>query len=164
MNCREAQQQIFAERDGTLDAAARAAFAGHIAQCGGCRRIREELTAGLGAWRAQVAGVRIPDPEREWQAVRRVIRGGVGTGAERAAYPRRSALSWFAVPFTAAAAVAMALLIAPRPTDPGMSVPLRSQASRADSIEVPGSNASTMVYVDDKSGWLFVWASDLKQG
>jgi hypothetical protein len=58
----------------------------------------------------------------------------------------------------------MALLIAPRPTDPGMSVPLRSQASRADSIEVPGSNASTMVYVDDKSGWLFVWASDLKQG
>jgi hypothetical protein len=31
---------------------------------------------------------------------------------------------------------------------------------RADFVEAPGRNASTMVIVDDKSGWLIVWASD----
>jgi hypothetical protein len=33
-------------------------------------------------------------------------------------------------------------------------------AARADAVEAPGGNASTMVFVDDRSGWLIVWASD----
>jgi hypothetical protein len=30
----------------------------------------------------------------------------------------------------------------------------------AESVEAPGDPASTMVFVDEKSGWLIVWASD----
>ena len=35
-----------------------------------------------------------------------------------------------------------------------------ARVARADFVEAPGAKASTMVYVDDKSGWLFVVASD----
>ena len=81
MNCREAQDRILTERDGALDQTSRVALAGHLADCAGCRRVRDDLTAAVSAWRAEVANVRVPDAEREWHAVRRKIRGGDSAAA-----------------------------------------------------------------------------------
>jgi hypothetical protein len=60
MNCREAQDRILTERDGALDQTSRVALAGHLADCAGCRRVRDDLTAAVSAWRAEVANVRVP--------------------------------------------------------------------------------------------------------
>jgi hypothetical protein len=160
MNCREAQSQIFAEGDSVLDNTQRAALDGHLAQCGDCKRVRDNLTAALASWRTEASHVAIPDVEREWHAVRRRIRGGTETGAERTARPRRNVFAWLAVPLGAAAAVALTLYVSPRSTSkvpPAASV---DHVARANSVEVPGNNATTMVFVDEKSGWLFVLASD----
>lgn len=153
MNCREAQLRVLAERDGALDETSRAALAGHLADCAGCRRVRDDLTAAVNAWRTDVAEVVVPDVEREWYAVRRRMRGGE-TGAPRPVRSRRSLFAWIALPLGAAAAAALALFISPGPRfDP-------APIAHVDSVEAPGNNASTLVFVDDKSGWLIVWASD----
>lgn len=153
MNCREAQDRILTERDGALDEASRAALAVHVAGCAGCRRVQDDLSAGFEAWRADVANVTVPDAEREWHAVRRRMRGGEA-GTQRPARSRRSLFTWIALPLGAAAAAALALLISPGPRfDP-------APVAHVDSVEAPGNNASTLVFVDDKSGWLIVWASD----
>lgn len=153
MNCREAHNRILAERDGALEESSRAALAGHLADCAGCRRVRDDLTATLSAWRTEVANVTVPDAEREWYAVRRRMRGGE-TGADRPARSRRSLFTWIALPLGAAAAAALALFISPSARfDP-------APIAHVDSVETPGNNASTLVFVDDKSGWLIVWASD----
>lgn len=160
MNCREAQDQIFAERDGAPDDSRRAALDGHVAHCADCRRIQDDLTATFALWRTRAESVTVPDAEREWHAVRRQIRGGVEAGTSATTRSRWS-FSWFAVPLGAAAALALALYVSPprpdavEPTDAALT-----HGASAESIDVPGSNASTMVFVDDKSGWLVVWASD----
>ena len=167
MNCREAQPQIFAERDGTLNDVQRAELNGHLAQCDSCRRVRDDLSAALVTWRIEATQVSVPDAEREWHAVRRQIRGGVQAGATGNVRSRRNLFTWIAVPLGAAAALAVALFVSPQVTStrPVDASP-RVQAARANSVDAPGNNASTMVFVDDKSGWLIVWASDAqpKQG
>ena len=157
MNCREAQSQLFAERDGSLDLLRRAALDSHIANCGGCQRVREDLTAALAAWHNEVNRAMIPNAELEWHAVRRRIRGGPDTGAARVSRPRRNLFAWIAVPLGTAAAVAVALFVSPQTSSTSTQV---AHIARANSVEVPGNNATTMVFVDEKSGWLFVWASD----
>ena len=168
MNCREAQAQIFAERDGALAENERAALVAHVAECGDCRRIRAEFTAALTHWKSAAQNAVVPDPEREWQAVRRKIRGGVEAGAVRLAPRRPGLLTWLTVPLAAAGALALALFISvPTRNSPEDATPAAlTHVARADSVVVSGRNASTMVYVDEKSGWLIVWASDAapKQG
>src|SRR5262245_3669522 len=159
MNCREAQPQIFAERDGSLDNHQLTALNGHLAQCDACRRIRENLTAALTTWRADAASVRVPDAEREWHAVRRRIRGGAESGAERVLRPRRNLFTWIAVPLGAAAAVAVALFLLPSSTSHVASSPPVQTAHAAGSVEASG-NSATMVFVDEKEGWLFVVADN----
>ena len=157
MNCRQAQDQIFAERDGAPDDIRRTALDGHVAHCADCRRIRDDLSATFALWRARAGNVTVPDAEREWHAVRRQIRGGAETTATTR--PRWS-FSWFAVPLGAAAAVALALYVSPPRPDAADSLDaVLTHVASAESIDVPANNASTMVFVDDKSGWLVVWAS-----
>ncbi len=164
MNCREAQHQIFAERDGALENNQRAALESHVVLCADCRRIRDDLTAAFTLWRGDVAQAAVPDAEREWQAVRRRIRGGVEAGAHRPAAARRNLFAWITVPLGAAAALAVAVFVTrPGPQSAPTSQP-KAQIARADAVEAPGHNASTMVFVDDKSRWLIVWASDAKRG
>ena len=155
MNCREAQSQLFAERDGALDAPTRAALDGHLAQCGDCQRRRENLTAALAAWRIEVVQTTVPNAELEWHAVRRRIRGAETTSGSTRSRSPRQVFAWFAVPLGAAAAVALALFVGSPGPAPVASLP---QVARANTVEVAGDNA-TVVVVDDQSGWLFVWAS-----
>ena len=168
MNCREAQNQIFAERDGALPETERAALVSHVAQCPDCRRIREDLVVAVDFWRVEAAKVIVPDAEREWHAVRRKIRGGVEAGEVRLTPRRPGFFTWLAVPLAAVGALALALFIS-LPTEKPIGVDGQSPGShvaRAESVQVSGRNASTMVYVDDKSGWLIVLASETapKQG
>src|SRR3954466_11888028 len=134
MNCREAQDQVFAERDGALDSTQRAALDSHVAGCATCRRIRADLATAFTLWRVEVEKVVVPDAEREWHAVRRRIRGGAEAGTETTARPRRNLVPWLAVPLGAAAATAVALFVA-TPTPPVIvhSAPVPHTA-RADSI------------------------------
>ena len=143
----------------------RATLDEHVGRCPDCRRIRDALTAALSTWRSEAARTPVPDATREWHAVRRLIRGGAEAGTAAAARPRRNYLPWLAVPIGAAAALAVALYVAPSDSSPtGPSPTTRSpvtRVARADAVEVP-SGASTIVFVDGKSGWLFVQASDAR--
>lgn len=165
MNCREAQSQLCVEADTVLDQSQRAALEGHLAQCGDCRRMRDELAATLTFWRTDATHVAVPDAEREWHAVRRRIRGGTDTAGARTAPRHRNLFAWLAVPLGAAAAVTLALYVSPRGTPSVPTTPSVEHVTQVNSVEVPGDNATTMVFVDEKSGWLFVLASDApKQG
>ena len=161
MNCREAQSHLFTARDSALENDLRAALDGHFASCDGCRRMRDDLTAALTVWRAGTHQATLPDAEREWHAVRRRIRGGEEAGAARATRPRRNLFTLLAVPLGAAAAVALALFVSPTSTS---TIPGHDHAganiARAHPVEVSGSQAPSMVFVDDKSGWTFVWANE----
>ena len=160
MNCREAQTQIFAARDGAPDESPRAALEGHVAHCAACRQIRDNLTAAFGAWRTDSARATVPDAEREWHAVRRRIRGGA-EAASVSTRPRRSIFAWLPVTLGAAAAVAIALMVVVQQGTSESRTGFGSKVTaRADSVEAPGNEASTMVFVDDKSGWVIVQASD----
>jgi hypothetical protein len=164
MNCREAQQHLFADDSRAPATAERSALVSHLATCAECRQVQARLASALTDWRNENARVRVPDAEREWHAVRRKIRGGAEAGTSTTfARPRRF-FAWVAIPVGAAAALAVALFIDPS-ASPGPAPTTRApapQIARADSVEVPGG-ASPLVYVDDKSGWLIVWASDTKQ-
>ncbi|WP_414660410.1 zf-HC2 domain-containing protein [Horticoccus sp. 23ND18S-11] len=157
MNCREAQNRIFAERDGTLEANERAALDGHLAQCDACRKVRAGLAAAITSWQNEATAAQVPDAEREWHAVRRRIRH------ESAPAARRPLFTWLVLPLGVAAAAAVAFtLFVPSTVPTVVPAPIANatQVARVDAVEAPGNNASTMVFVDEKSGWLIVWASD----
>jgi len=150
MTCREAQDHLYADRSAdptNPSEAAMTAFAAHLAQCPGCRRQQEQLRSALDAWRADAAATPVPDAEREWHALRRRIRGG-----DTAANPVRRFWPWLSLPLGLGAAAALTFLVWQNPAP-------RAEA-RVDFVEVPGGKASTMVFVDEKSGWLIVQASD----
>jgi hypothetical protein len=150
MNCRQAEHHIYAERDGALDEVRRAALAAHVADCAGCRQIREILTVAVDKWRADGADIRVPDADIEWQKVRRQIRGG--TAAER-----RSVLNWIAVPLAAAAALAVGLYMVPTGHHPGTAIETGPIATREAAVSNGATqDSSTVIFVDDKSGWTFV--------
>lgn len=161
MNCSEAQRHLFAAGDVALDNHQRAALDAHVAHCAACRRIGDDLAAALTTWREDNRLARVPDVEREWHAIRRRMRGAGSGDTSRS---RRHVLPWLALPLGAAAAIALTFYVGqpnPSPATKSADTPAKHVA-RADSVEVP-DNASTMVYVDDKSGWLIVWASDANQ-
>ncbi len=160
MNCREAHTHLFAERDGALDDKQHATLEGHVAHCADCRRVRDSLAAALLTWRTDHEKTPVPDAEREWHAVRRQIRGAAEAGATSRS--RRPFFPWLVAPLGAAAALALAFYVVRDPAPAAGTAGSTAQIARADSVEVPG-NAVTTVFVDDKSGWLVVWASDSKE-
>lgn len=157
MNCREAEQYIFLRRDGALEESQRAALASHLETCASCRRMQNDLDAFVATWRNGDAEVRMPDADLEWRKLQRTL--------ERS--PERVPISWakwIAMPAAVAAAAAVALYIAPGndPSHPAAPASERIARQETPSAVTPAtaSVASTVVYVDDKSGWTFVWAPD----
>jgi hypothetical protein len=151
MNCRQAERHIVSERDSALDELQRAALAAHVASCASCQRMQEALTVAIASWRAEGVRVRLPDADIEWQKVRREIRGGP-------VKERRSLVTWLAIPLGAAAAVAIGLYIVPTSQNGSTAMETRTVATRESSPAMTGGtqDASTVVFVDDKSGWTFV--------
>lgn len=153
MNCRTAQQLLSAERDGALTDNERAALDGHLAGCAACRHARSAVAGAIEHWRGSTATIRVPDPERAWHDVRRTLR----TEASSRSNAERPAWSW-ALSLSAAAALAFSVTFAPRwlSRAPGAII-ARTDVASAEFVEVPDDVAS-IVYVDDRSGWLVVWA------
>ena len=160
MKCQEAHSLIAAERDEAVGSREHAQLEVHLAECEACRRIRIDLAAALESWRAGAAQVATPNAEHEWLAVRRRLRSATQPGDETARRTRNTTFAWFALPLAAAAAIALALFFPGPPGDDSGAVARSPTIARADSIEVPGGHTSTMVFIDDKSGWLIVWATD----
>ena len=154
MTCAEVQRRICSEGSRTENPDP--GFASHLRTCAACRNMAQQFAGALDAWRAEAAAVVVPDVEREWLAVRRRLRNGERPTGEP---PRR--LAWYALPVGAAAALVAAFLVV-RSVPGGGPAAAESGSrpvARADSVEVPGGS-SPLVYVDDRSGWLIVWASE----
>lgn len=160
MNCREAQHLLCTDIDRPLEAVAQAHLEAHLATCTRCRRVQADLAAGLASWRVEAATVVVPDARREWQAVRRRMRGGSPTGAGPVRPAGRLVWFWRALPLAAATAIAALIFLPQSGPDQPTAGAEGPAFARANSVEVPGAPASTMVFVDEKSGWLIVWASD----
>ena len=156
MNCRAAERHIFAERDGALDETQRAELATHVATCAACRSVRDGLTMAATAWRSDAARVSVPNAEFEWQKVRRQIRGAPTTST-------RSKITWIGLPLAgAAAAAAIGIYLSTGTSTPPPSAKIDATAVQAAPAVAAATPAqpSTVIYVDEKSGWTFVVAAD----
>lgn len=165
MSCEQTQRLIFAERDGALNSQQRVELERHLERCPGCARMRHELTRSIGNWRASTEKVDVPHAAIEWQALHRTIHAEKKRGWFR--FPRPATLAWLGLPVTAAAALAV-IFYSRRPevsAPPGKTAAAKAPAlASADFVDVPSNSASTMVYVDNSSGWLVVWADTPGKG
>ena len=155
MNCRKARYDIFRERDGRLGSAGQGALMEHVTQCTACRRVRENVAAAMKAWRSEVDSVRVPEANIEWQKVRREIRQEPRPGGSA----RHSIMKWLALPLAAAALAVALFIVIPSPETGGQAASTAA-ASGVNDGSAPSETASTVVFVDDKTGWVFVWADD----
>jgi anti-sigma factor RsiW len=151
MNCRQAERHIVSERDSTLDDIQRAALARHVASCESCRHMQESLKLAIDSWRAEGVRARLPDADIEWQKLRRHIRGGL-------VKEPRSLVTWLAIPLGAAAAIAVGLYVVPAARNGSTTMEAGVVAARESSPAITRGiqDDSTVVFVDDKSGWTFV--------
>lgn len=150
MDCREAEKLILIEREGASGDTRRVALAAHLSDCSACRELQGSLVAAVQSWKANDTRVEIPDVEREWYAVRRQMRNA-------AAGPQFPLLPSWLVPSLAAAALAVLVFFVGTPWR-GQGTTARMDVARAEYVEVADESASTLVYVDEDSGWLVVWA------
>ena len=98
--------------------------------------------------RAESARLSVPDADEEWRLLQ-----------ARLAAPRRRRLApvtWIGLPLAAAAAVAVAFIL----TRPTPSTLAGASFASVDYVEVAGRDATPVVYVDNDSGMLVVWAVD----
>lgn len=161
MNCRSAQPLLSAERDGALSPHERAGLEAHVAGCAECQRFQAAVAKAGGGLRVAAARVKVPDEERAWQDIHREIRAGRPAAAKAWWNLGR----WTLPVGAAAAALAVVAVITPNWTGDDAAQETtqvarvgQPQVARAEFVEV-GNDASSMVYVDDKSGWLVVWAT-----
>ena len=150
MNCRAATHLLAAERDAPLPASEQAGLERHLAACPECARVRVDLAAAADAWRQTTARVTPPSPAAEWRELRASL---------HAAPPPRRLPGWLVAAggLPLAAAAAWGLLLALRPPAPATELALQPAAARAEFLET-GDDASPVVFLDQTSGWLIVWA------
>jgi hypothetical protein len=157
MDCRSAQRLLSADQDGAPATREHAALDVHLAECAKCQRFRASVADAAEAWRTSTLRVQAPDAELAWQAVRRKIRSGEAAAGTRSA-PWFSRWVW---PLGAAAALAaLAVVVGPRWRQELAPTGAARAVAQAGFVEVPGATTSSMVFVDEKSGWLVVWAVD----
>jgi anti-sigma factor RsiW len=156
MTCRNAERQALSARDGRLDEAGRAALAAHLAQCEPCRRMSENYAIAIEAWRQSEGRTTAPDPDREWQSIRCRMRVEEADNPARGLHAWLPRLPWLAVPLAAAAAAAFFL----QPSQPHPSIARAPENLAQGESAVEPTPASTVVYVDENSGWLVVWATE----
>ncbi|GAB5559418.1 MAG: hypothetical protein SynsKO_10650 [Synoicihabitans sp.] len=176
MNCRDAENQIIASRDTPLGAADAAVLEQHLAECHHCRSLSAQLKEAAKTWQERDASVAVPNALNEWHAVRRRIRNPASrtVGGELPSWNRL--LRW-ALPIAAAFAIMINFL--PESPPSSSRVPIASDAAvvahhdwsefddhfthvaHAEYVETDNEDISPFVYVDEESGWLIVWASEV---
>ncbi len=150
---REAEALLFAERDRPLIEAERRQLEQLLAAHPELRETRATLAAAAEAWRARTAAAPTPDSLRAWQDLQRTLR------ETKAAPPQKrwpALLAWSALPLAAAVLV---LIFSPFNSNVPSAPASSTQLARADFVEAGDATAATVVYVDQQSGWLIVWAS-----
>jgi len=155
VNCAAFETLLLTERDGVLTPDQHAALARHVTDCPACQARRARIAAAMDAFRADTAGVTLPDVNAEWRTLRARLPGA--TGAPRKQRPLAPVI-WFTASFAAAASLAFVIFSSrpPLPAPPAAA----PEIAQAEFVEAGDASASTMVYVDKDSGWLVVWASD----
>jgi len=152
---------ISSERDSPLDVGARAGLDAHMAHCTTCRRSREILQAAAAEWRRRDASVLVPDADAMALAVRREIARGEGDGPRLE--KRRSWWSvglWMGLPALGAAALAIVLWTRGPGAGPFESDP----AGWTQFVEVDAAASAPVIFVDEASGWVVVWAGEAEPG
>jgi anti-sigma factor RsiW len=147
--CRQIHRLLLAEPDGTLGSDEQAHLAAHLAVCPACRRQKAVLSQTPALFREADASVTVPDPAAEWRDVRARLHSHAP--AERSL--SRRMMPW-GLTLAAGAAACLAFVVwrGPSPVSAGPST-----LARAEYVQAEGSD-STLVYVDEESGWLIVWA------
>lgn len=152
MKCLEAQQLLALAPDGELTELQLAALEQHNVTCLACREFAQQQHKASGVLRRDTALVALPEIEAEVRAVRVRL-----SAKQPARLGKLAPVLWIGASLAAAAALVFAFLgshLAPHPTTSP------SAASALVNYIVPGDpDASTVVYVDQASGWLVVWAS-----
>lgn len=160
MNCRDIEPLLHAEPDDLLTTQQQADLLQHVAACPACRQQRTRLKTALAAFRAAAATVPVPDAHEAWRDLQKRL-----AQPERdSRQPRRLApVIWFGTSLAAAAALTLAYLgnfsrtALPEPTtSPTIKI------AQANYVEAGDARATTMVFADQESGWLVVWAADPK--
>lgn len=152
MNCRDSKALLLAERDGVLTPTQHADLQGHVATCPQCQQFRAALAESAVLIAQDAATFKTPQLEAEWRAVRAQLHEPTRASSRS---PKQSPLAqffWFGAPLAAAAAVLLAFF---SPVQGNATV----APAQAIFVEAADTHASTLVYVDNDSGWLVVWAS-----
>jgi anti-sigma factor RsiW len=161
MNCREAEELMFAASDGALDENRRSGLGRHMAACEPCRLLQARLEEAAVAWRLSDAQVAVPDAAKAWYDVRRRIRNGE-TGANARVSSWRL---WVGIPAASLAALALVAAVALRWTDAhGTTAKSIGETARAEYVEMENPGTSPVVFVDEETGWLVVWSVDQPGG
>ncbi|MEZ5277011.1 MAG: zf-HC2 domain-containing protein [Opitutaceae bacterium] len=150
MNCRQAEKALSRHLDGELPEARVEALERHLSECATCR---DTAAAWAGYGEAMKAGAPAPrpDPIAAWYDIRRTLRN------REESRPAETVPAWWARPLPwVGTAAALALLavgyLSLRQTDPRPST-----GTTVEYVETGLPDASTLVYVDDESGWTIVW-------
>jgi anti-sigma factor RsiW len=150
MNCNQAEKALSRYLDGELPAGEVADLEQHLASCSSCRETADEWQ-GYGETLRADAPERTPDPTKAWHDIRRSLRN-----RENPITPTTSRPWWIRpLPWTGAAAtVALFTIGYFFGFSPSSEFPKGNTVEYVDT-DLPG--ASTVVYVDDETGWNIVW-------
>lgn len=157
--CTATQELLVREPEGDLDAAALVRLEEHVTGCGACRQRRAVLRAVRVQLRATAQATATPAPAEVWRELRSRL-DDVAPARVPGAGARTGGLGWRPLAWAGSLAVAAAaVLFVGRPRLPSGDVASMPTAeARADYVQAT-DNAATLVYVDQESGWLIVWAS-----
>ncbi len=146
MNCHDAEKLLNLERDGAIDQEGRASLAAHVSTCAHCRQLQARLMAVGTLLREEATALRTPDPMIEWRKLQRTLH-------EEPKPAFAAWLRWLTIPAALGAAAALALYVQPGgDLDPQP----KERVVRVEAVREPAA----IVYVDDRSGWTFVWSAD----
>ena len=150
MNCHQAEKALSRHLDGELSAELVTGLEKHLASCAACRETAVDWQGYGDNFRAeQPSGM--PDPTKAWHDIRRAIRTREDPVAQGQNRP------WWARPLPWAGAAATVAIVAigyVLQLSPGAQFSGGGAVEYVDT-DLPG--ASTIVYVDDESGWNIVW-------
>ncbi len=142
MNCRAARRLLSVERDQPLTADSLDALERHVAACAACHQERVWLAEASAAWRDTTSEMPAPAAATQWRRLSARLPDSATTA------PALRAAWWLPAGLLPLAAAALWFLIF------GMHPPA---PARAEFLET-AANAAPLVYLDQESGWLIVWA------
>lgn len=150
MNCRQAEKALSRHLDGELPEPQVDALERHLSDCAACRETAAEWR-GYGEAIRTGAPAKTPDPTAAWHDIRRTLRNR--GDSEPVATPR----PWWTRPLPWAGAAASLALLAVGYLTLGPIDPRAPNGTAVEYVETGLPDASTLVYVDDESGWTIVW-------